>query len=79
MQYRYVYLSDTIVLLQVTGTRSEMLVLLVLNVTLNGPLFEDIDRGFKQIHRLYFMWKLQKPVDQPYLEIMIAQTQHVHA
>lgn len=48
-----------------------MLVLLVLNVSRNGPLFEDIGRGFKQIHRLYFMWKLQKLIDQPYLEIMI--------
>lgn len=35
-------------------------------------------RGFKQIPRLYFMWKLQKPIDQPYLEIMIDQTQHAH-
>ena len=48
-----------------------MLVLLVWNVTLNGPLFEDMEQRLQANTRWYFMWKLQKPGDQPYLEIMI--------
>jgi len=48
-----------------------MLVLLVWNVTLNGPLFEDMEQRLQANTRRYFMWKLQKPGDQPYLEIMI--------
>ena len=48
-----------------------MLVLLVWNVTLNGPLFEDMEQRLQANTRWYFMWKLQKPRDQPYLEIMI--------
>lgn len=55
-----------------------MLVLLVWNVTLNGPLFEDIEQRLQANTQTIFHVETSEANRQPYLEIMIDQTQHAH-